>query len=152
MQRRQPGARHVPARHRLGFAANDGMDDEFRGEIATGGGHDRAPDRQLAVQADAVLELFTAGDLDAPQRGGRGIEASGGGTDEGIGGERREIVHDYANHLPDSSRERRYIAVAWSVPSRHMPRRVRTMPRLNSASTLFGSARNTRCRSRCAAA
>ena len=35
-------------------------------------------------------------------------------TADCISRERREIVHDYANHLPVISRERRYIAVASS--------------------------------------
>ena len=60
------------------------------------------------------LYALPAGDFQATQRGCRGVEASGGGADEGISGERREIVHDYANHLPVISRERRYIAVASS--------------------------------------
>src|SRR5439155_1614328 len=106
--------RHVHARHRLGFAANDGMNDEVRGEVATGGGHDRAPDRELAVQADAVLELLAAQDFEAAQGGCGRVESSCGGADDGISGERPEIVHDYANHLLVISRERRYIAVASS--------------------------------------
>ena len=114
MQRGQPGAGDVAARDRLGLAANDGVDDEFRGEIAAGGSHDRTPDRELAVQADAVLELCSADGFQAPQCGSRRIETSRGGTDDSISSERREIVHDYANHLPVISRERRYIAVASS--------------------------------------
>src|SRR2546426_12637685 len=90
------------------------MNDEFGGEIATGGGHDGGPNRELAVQADAVLELFSADDFQAAQRGGCRIEASRGGTDDCICGERREIVHDYANHLPVISRERRDNASASS--------------------------------------
>ena len=90
------------------------MNDELRGEIAAGRGDHGGADGELAVQADAVLEFLAAEDFEAAQGSCRGVETSRGGTDEGICGIRREIVHDYANHLPVISRERRYIAVASS--------------------------------------
>src|SRR5207249_5384218 len=114
MQRGQPGARDVAAGDRLGFAANHGMNDEFRGQVAAGGSHDGRPHRELAVQANAVLEFLSTEDFESSQRCRCRIETSRGGADEGISGERREIVHNYANHLPVISRERRYIAVASS--------------------------------------
>ena len=90
------------------------MNDELRGQIAPGARDDGRADGQLATQADAILEFLAANDFQAAERGSRRIETSGGGTDEGVSGERCEIVHDYANHLPVISRERRYIAVASS--------------------------------------
>src|SRR5438552_1085682 len=114
MQRRQPRARNIAARHRLGLTANHGVNDECGGEVASGRGNDRRADGQLAAQPDAILKLLAAENLQAAQCGCRGVETSRSGTDEGISGERCEIVHDYANHLPDISRERRYIAVASS--------------------------------------
>ena len=114
VQRRQPRARDAGACHRLGLAPDDGVDHEFRRQVAAGRGDNRGADGQLAVQADAVLEFLSADDFEAAQSGGGRVQASGGGTDESISGERRKIVHNYANHLPDISRERRYMTVASS--------------------------------------
>ena len=90
------------------------MDDEFGRQIAARGGDDGGTDGELAAQANAILEFLAADDFEATQRGGRGIETSGGGTDEGVSSERCEIVHNYSNHLPVISRERRYMTVASS--------------------------------------
>src|SRR6266700_3856258 len=68
----------------------------------------------MQSSAPPQLDSTPAENFQAAQRRGGGVESSCGGADDCISGERREIVHDYANHLPVISRERRYIAVASS--------------------------------------
>src|SRR2546428_13989657 len=114
MERRGQSPRGVAAGRRLGPAANRGENDELGGEVAPGRGDDRRADGELAAQPDAILKFLSAENLQAAQRGCRGVETSRGGTDESISGERREIVHEYANHLPGLSRERREIVRASS--------------------------------------
>src|ERR1044072_44872 len=116
MERRQPGAGDVAARHRLCLTADHGVNHELGRQVAACRGHDGGADRELSAQANASLEFLPAHDLETAQRGGGGIEASRGGANEGGSGERREGVHHDAAHLPppETSRERRYIAVASS--------------------------------------
>ncbi len=86
MQGRLPRTRHVAARDRFILAADYGVNDEFGGKVAAGGGDDRRADRQLAAQTNLVLEFLAAKNLQATQRCSRRVETSGGGTDDRIGG------------------------------------------------------------------
>src|SRR6185503_3807211 len=114
MQRREPRPRDVAAGYGLRLASNHRVDDELRGQVAARRRDDGGTDRELAIQPDAILEFLAADDFQTAQRGGRRVETSGGGTDESVSSERCEIVHNYSNHLPVISRERRYMAVASS--------------------------------------
>src|SRR5207245_2239978 len=112
VQRRGPGAGPGGGGGRLRVAADDGVDHELRRQVAAAARDDRRPDREILVYLQPAHELLPAHLLQAAHHGRRRVEARGGGADDGVGGEKRQIVHDHTDHLPAASRERRYICVA----------------------------------------
>ncbi len=84
------------------------MDHEFGRQVSAGGGDDRGADDEFGVQLEVTLKLGPAHLLQAAQRRRRGLELSGGGTDDRVACHEREVVHDHPHHRAAASRERRY--------------------------------------------
>ena len=90
------------------------MDDELGGQVAPPAGHHGRAHREILLELELAEEFGSPSTLEAAHGGCRRVEPGGGGADDRVGLQEREIVHGHADHLLAASRERRYMWVASS--------------------------------------